>query len=69
DLWNQFDNWDEDAFFITEPALNVLLNVTRHFRIGFGASYRLVQDVELSDLQNEDISGLAGVVTLKFGGF
>lgn len=59
----------DDAFFITEPALNVLLNVTRNFRAGFGVSYRFVRDVELIDLRNGDISGLAGVVTLKFGGF
>ena len=53
-------DWDEDidAFF-----------VTKHLRIGFGASYRFVGDVELPGLDNEDISGPAGVVTLKLGGF
>ena len=55
--------------FIAEPALSVLLNVTRHLRVGFGASYRIVGDVELADLQDKDISGPAGVVTIKFGGF
>ena len=36
-------DWDEDidAFFVTEPALNILVNVTKHLRIGFGASYRV----------------------------
>lgn len=60
---------DVDAFFITEPALNVLLNVTKHFRIGFGGSYRFVDDVELPGLRADDISGPAGVLTFKFGGF
>lgn len=60
---------DIDAFFITEPALNVMLNVSEHFRIGFGASYRFVEDVELPGLRAEDISGPAGVLTFKFGGF
>ncbi len=55
--------------FIAEPALSVLLNVTRHLRVGFGASYRIVGDVELADLQDNEISGPAGVVTIKFGGF
>lgn len=60
---------DDDAFFITEPALNVLVNVTRHFRIGLGASYRFAQGVKLVNLRSADVSGFAGVVTLKFGSF
>ena len=67
--WNPGWEDETDAFFITEPTLNVLLNVTKHFRVGFGASYRFVEDVELSGLQDGDLSGPAGVVTLKFGGF
>ena len=72
--WDPLDwgpDWDEDidAFFVTEPALNILVNVTKHLRIGFGASYRFVGDVELPDLDNKDISGPAGIVTLKLGGF
>ena len=63
--WHQ----DVDAFFITEPALNIVVNVTKHLRIGFGASYRFVGDVELPGLDNKDISGPAGLVTLKLGGF
>ena len=47
-----FDAFDVDAFFITEPSLNLLLNVTRHLRVGFGASYRFVGDVELNTLEN-----------------
>ena len=40
-------HWDDDvdAFFITEPSLNLLLNVTRHLRVSFGASYRFAGDV------------------------
>ena len=71
DRSNWGHGWDEDidAFFITEPALNILLNVTKHFRIGFGASYRFVGDVELPRLDNEDIAGPSGNVTIKLGGF
>jgi hypothetical protein len=71
-VWNpqgQSGNQDDDAFFITEPELAVVLNVTRFFRAGLGVSYRFVRDVELFDLRDGDISGLAGVVTLKFGSF
>lgn len=63
------DDREDDGFFIAEPALNLLFNVTKSFRAGLGVSYRFVQDVELFDLRDRDISGLAGVVTLKFGRF
>ena len=67
--WGRHDDDDIDAFFITEPSLNLLFNVTKHLRIGFGASYRFIQDVELVTLENDEISGAAGVFTIKLGGF
>lgn len=60
---------EDDAFFITEPSLNALVNVTSFFRAGLGISYRFVRDVDLYDLRDQDISGFTGVVTLKFGSF
>ena len=60
---------NDDAFFVIEPELDVVLNVTTFFRVGLGASYRFARDVKLFDLRNGDLSGLAGVVTLKFGSF
>lgn len=71
-VWNpqgQSGGQEDDAFFVTEPELDVVLNVTSFFRAGLGLSYRFVRDVELFDLRNADVSGLAGVVTLKFGSF
>lgn len=71
-VWNpqgQFGRQEDDAFFIAEPAVDVVLNVTTFFRAGLGLSYRFVRDVQLFDLRDGDISGLAGVVTLKFGSF
>lgn len=59
----------DDSFFIAEPELDVVLNVTRFFRAALGVSYRLTQGVELFDLRNGDLSGLAGLVSLKFGSF
>jgi len=62
-------NQEDDPFFITEPEVDVVLNVTRFMRVALGASYRFVRGVDLFDLGDADISGLAGVVTLKFGSF
>jgi len=60
---------EDDPFFITEPEVDVVLNVTRFMRVALGASYRFVRGVELLDLGDGDLSGPAGVVVLKFGSF
>jgi hypothetical protein len=59
----------DDAFFVTEPELDVVLNVTRAFRVALGVSYRLARGVELFDLGDADLSGFAGLVAFKFGSF
>ncbi len=73
-MWERYGgphDWEDDvdAFFVTEPGLNAIVNVTKHLRIGFGGSYRFVGDVELISLDNSDIGGPAGVLTIKLGGF
>ena len=71
-VWNpdgQSGSQVDDAFFVAEPELDVVLNVTRFFRVALGASYRLTQGVKLFDLRDADLSGLAGLVALKFGSF
>lgn len=71
-VWNPDSpsgNRVDDAFFIAEPELDVVLNATRVFRVALGVSYRLTQDVELLDLRDSDLSGIAGIVSLKFGSF
>jgi len=71
-VWNprgQGGSQEDDPFFIAEPELAAVLNVTRFFRAGLGVSYRFARDVELLGLRNGDISGPGGVVMLKFGRF
>ena len=58
-----------DAFFIAEPGANVILNVHKVFRIGFGGSYRFVHDVDLAGLTDESLRGWAGILIFKFGSF
>ncbi len=59
----------DDAFFVAEPELAVVLNATTFLRAALGVSYRLTRDVELFDLRDADLSGFAAVVALKFGSF
>ncbi|NQT24025.1 hypothetical protein HQ585_01585 [candidate division KSB1 bacterium] len=62
-------DYDEDDFFILEPGVNVILNVSTNFRIGAGATYRYVNGVEYDILSDSDLSGLSGQIFLMFGDF
>lgn len=64
------DNTETDAFFVMEPCLKYILNITNNFRIGVGLSYRYISGLGLyENITNEDISGPSGVIIFKFGGF
>ncbi|UCB52819.1 MAG: hypothetical protein JSV10_01640 [Candidatus Zixiibacteriota bacterium] len=63
------DGSERDQFFITEPGMNVIFNVTKFFRIGIGGSYRFTGDVELRGLSNSDMDGFSANLTLKVGKF
>lgn len=65
--WNEPD-FDE-PFWVVEPGLNVNLNVFRVFQVGIGASYRYVADAFVADMETEELNGLAGHLSLKFGWF
>lgn len=62
------DRYD-DAVFVFEPGLDVTLNITKHIRMGIGGSYRMVHDVDLDRLINNDISGPSASLIFKFGKF
>jgi hypothetical protein len=64
---------NDDAVFVWEPGVGVELNVTKFFRINFGASCRFVSGINADNksdgFENKDFSGLNGSVTFKFGRF
>jgi hypothetical protein len=60
---------DPDAFFIAEPGVNVILNVTEVLRIGLGGSYRHIRGVDLTGTSDSDLSGPSATLTLKLGVF
>jgi hypothetical protein len=64
-----YDDWYDDILFVFEPCLDVEVNVTKHFRIGLGGSYRFVHGVEFDGLTNNDVSGPSGSLTFKCGVF
>ena len=58
-----------EAFFIVEPAFNLIVNISPRFRIGFGVSYRFVSNFADDIFNKSSIDGLSGVLTFKFGRF
>lgn len=55
--------------FVIEPAVNVELNVTNWFRLGFGAGYRHVDGSDLPRVSDASLSSGVGTLTFKFGAF
>lgn len=69
-VWNDEDKgYESDSFFIMEPSVDIVLNVTSFFRIAAGFSYRYISGVDLSDISDSDLSGFSGQIILKFGSF
>jgi hypothetical protein len=61
--------YHRESFFVAEPEVNLILNVTKFFRLGVGASYRFVSSVNLEGLTNSDLDGPSASLILKFGRF
>jgi hypothetical protein len=58
-----------DAFFVVEPGVNLMLNVTRNFRIGIGATYLKVSGVSMQEISDDDLTSPTFQLNLKFGSF
>ena len=57
------------GFFTMEPWVNANMNVTHFFRISIGVSYRWVTGSDSPAASNADLSGVAGILLLRFGSF
>ncbi len=60
---------EESAFFVIEPGLEVEINLTKFFRIGLGASYRMVSGSDFINIKDKELSGFSSGLSLKFGKF
>lgn len=58
-----------ESVFVTEPAVNLELNVVKFFRVNLGGGYRFVAGVEDPEVTAGDLGGVFGQLTLKFGKF
>ncbi len=55
------------TFFIVEPEVNLMLNVTQEIRVGLGISYRSTAGADLGFTLGSPLSGFAGTFTLLYG--
>ena len=60
---------NSSVILVVEPGAELEINVTRFLRIGLGGSYRIVENVDITDVSNKSLSGFSGNFSLKFGSF
>jgi len=66
---NDGDDYGSDQFFVLEPGANLMLNLHKNIRIGVGATYRYVSDVDYGELSNSNLRGVTAQLIIKFGSF
>jgi hypothetical protein len=65
---------DSEVFLLAEPGAEIELNLTRNFRLAFGASYKFTTPFDIdvnesSTVSAKSIEGWSFLITLKFGRF
>ncbi|MDC8002683.1 hypothetical protein POV27_01345 [Aureisphaera galaxeae] len=63
------DSDDFDDFFIVEPGVNVLYNLTRYTQLETGVRYRFTSSYDLSPFNEDNLNGFSLVFGLKVGIF
>ncbi len=66
---NGSNSGDSRSFFTMEPWVNANLNVTHFFRISAGMTYRWVTGAHSGAASDGGLSGLSGMLLLRFGSF
>ncbi len=66
---NRNQDFPDQSFFVIEPGMNVMVNVTNFFRFGAGLSYRIVRGAHLNGTSDQQLSDINGILTFKFGKF
>lgn len=60
-------NGVRDEMLFIHPSAGLELNIFRWFRLGLEGGYRFVSNSDYPTLSNEQLSGVYGQVSLKFG--
>jgi hypothetical protein len=65
---------DSEAFLVAEPSAEIEINITRNFRLAFGATYKFTTRFDVgttgtSTVGSEALEGWSYMMTFKFGRF
>lgn len=60
---------DADTVFQLQPALHLILNLTRTARISISGGYRWVSGIDTEDFVDQDAEGAYGDFAVSFGAF
>jgi len=67
DFKEGIDDWD--SFFVLEPGVNLLFNVSRYFQIEAGVRYRLSSKITINPSSVNRINGFSAGLGIKLGVF
>lgn len=59
----------QEDYFVYEPGIFLKVNMTDHFHIGAGATYRLIDELTNPFVTEKELGGLTANVVFKFGWF
>lgn len=60
---------ENSVFFVVEPGIEIEFNISNHFRLGFGVTYRYITGSELVNVSDDEVTGTTGMISLRFGRF
>ncbi len=58
---------ESSTFFYAEPGVQLEFNMTSSFRIAIGATYRAVYDLDLTYLEDKDLTDWTATVSFRIG--
>ena len=65
---NQY-NYESSQYTIIEPGIHINYNISNFVRLGAGIDYRLITGTNMKTVSDANLSGVSGVINLKFGKF
>jgi hypothetical protein len=59
-------DWSKHTYFVIEPEVIAMFDISDSFKIGIGASYRYIPNIDLTEFQNRKLSAPAVLLTFRF---
>ncbi len=59
----------DSSFMVIEPGINLWVNVSETTMLGIGASYLMVEDLDMAGVESDVYDGFVGNISLRFTQF